>query len=118
VLTFRADGSGRYDAGNYGHYVSTIFRWSIPRPGHITIRGAKSFRFSWLTPIEDVGNSQESFCQEEPFRIAVETTETGRQIPVFRADVWGYGEVAFGLETKDIISFGIEIRLKEIGAPE
>jgi hypothetical protein len=117
-LTFRADGTGRYDDGNYGDFAAHVFPWSCARPGHITVRASQWFRYSMIDPITDVADAPKTFT-DVPFTIRRDTTRLGRQMPVLRCALFGFSpeHVGFGLETSDVAAFPLEGRVETLKAP-
>lgn len=118
-LTFRPDGTGRYDLESLcGHdyfvYESTTFRWSLLEIGQVTIVGVQSFRFRLHRPLQDVRKSEASF-QGVPFEIDIETDERGRTALAFRANLWMPWENAFGLRTTDCTSLDHDRWLASLG---
>jgi hypothetical protein len=116
ILTFREDGTGRYDFENYGNYDSTTFRWSFPRPDHLTVVGVQFFRFAWSGRLRDLSATNQRF-EEAPYYVEMETTRLGRTIPVLHADLWYPLDARFGLYTRDIVASELEKHLTAIGAP-
>ena len=117
-ITFRGDGTGRYDDGNYSDIFARIFRWSVPSPGHLTVECFSCFHYGFLDPISDLA---EDHCiySTVAYKIELETTRLGRGIEVLRAALFGFSPVlvGFGFERKDISSFPYEARLSKLGAP-
>jgi hypothetical protein len=118
TITFREDGTGRYDDANYSDMFARIFRWSIPSTGRLTVECSVCFHYGFRDPIYELEDCHKIYSAV-PYKIEQETTRLGRSIPVLRAPLFGFspGLVGFGFETENISSFPDEVRLSKLGAP-
>ena len=117
ILTFRSDGTGRWDFGNYGRFDSHTFRWNC-LSDRLTLYGVNFFSFSMIDPLHDLTESK-LLHENVPFRIRTETTRKKRRIPVLHAKLFDDipEEASFGLETTATEDYCLEKRLRELGAP-
>jgi hypothetical protein len=117
TITFREDGTGRYDDANYSDVFARIFRWSVPSPRHLMIECCSCFHYGFRDPISELTEDHDVYFSA--YEIEEEMTRSGRSIIVLRASIFGLSpaNVGFGFERKDISSFPYEVRLSELGVP-
>jgi hypothetical protein len=100
-LIFKPDGSGRYEFLNWMLCSAELFRWETPRPGVLRVIGERHLQIS--DDLRSIEEKQSLFgTQELPYRIAEESTPSGKRMRTLRLPLKMPMRDCFGFRRADL----------------